>query len=87
MSNKYNYQKLGKLFLLYIYFVLISDAEKKMKKTMWGQFWSSHQRFFKYLCIASKVRCISRFVPFFVQCFGFGIRFGFISISKEIYKN
>ena len=32
------------------------DAEKKMKKTMWGQFWSSHQRFFKYLCIASKVR-------------------------------
>lgn len=32
------------------------DADKKMKKTMWGQFWSSHQRFFKYLCIASKVR-------------------------------
>ncbi len=31
------------------------DADKKMKKTMWGQFWSSHQRFFKYLCIASKV--------------------------------
>ena len=22
-------------------------AEKKMKKTMWGQYWSSHQRFFK----------------------------------------
>ncbi len=32
------------------------DADKKMRKTMWGQFWSSHQRFFKYLCIASKVR-------------------------------
>ncbi|KAI9590456.1 hypothetical protein GQX74_008623 [Glossina fuscipes] len=31
------------------------DAESRMKKTMWGQFWSSHQRFFKYLCIASKV--------------------------------
>ncbi|XP_046980901.1 protein strawberry notch isoform X1 [Schistocerca americana] len=31
------------------------DAENRMKKTMWGQFWSSHQRFFKYLCIASKV--------------------------------
>ena len=31
------------------------DAEKKMRKTMWGQFWSAHQRFFKYLCIASKV--------------------------------
>nr|XP_032803328.1 protein strawberry notch homolog 1 [Petromyzon marinus] len=32
------------------------DAEQRMKKSMWGQFWSSHQRFFKYLCIASKVR-------------------------------
>ncbi|CAB3359035.1 Hypothetical predicted protein [Cloeon dipterum] len=31
------------------------DAEQRMKKTMWGQFWSSHQRFFKYLCIAAKV--------------------------------
>ncbi|XP_045521844.1 protein strawberry notch isoform X1 [Pieris brassicae] len=31
------------------------DAEARMKKTMWGQFWSAHQRFFKYLCIASKV--------------------------------
>jgi hypothetical protein len=32
------------------------DAKKQMKKTMWGQFWSSHQRFFKYLCKASKVK-------------------------------
>ncbi|XP_056874617.1 protein strawberry notch homolog 1 isoform X1 [Takifugu flavidus] len=31
------------------------DAEQRMKKSMWGQFWSAHQRFFKYLCIASKV--------------------------------
>ncbi|KAJ8932613.1 hypothetical protein NQ314_014543 [Rhamnusium bicolor] len=31
------------------------DAENRMRKTMWGQFWSSHQRFFKYLCIAAKV--------------------------------
>uniref|UniRef100_T1IRW6 Strawberry notch n=1 Tax=Strigamia maritima TaxID=126957 RepID=T1IRW6_STRMM len=31
------------------------DAEQRMRKTMWGQFWSAHQRFFKYLCIASKV--------------------------------
>lgn len=22
---------------------------------MWGQFWASHQRFFKYMCIAAKV--------------------------------
>ncbi|KAL4658905.1 hypothetical protein GN956_G2354 [Arapaima gigas] len=28
------------------------------RKSLWGQFWSSHQRFFKYLCIASKVRCL-----------------------------
>uniref|UniRef100_A0A9J8A8W4 Protein strawberry notch homolog 2 n=1 Tax=Cyprinus carpio carpio TaxID=630221 RepID=A0A9J8A8W4_CYPCA len=27
-------------------------------KSLWGQFWSSHQRFFKYLCIAAKVRCL-----------------------------
>nr|XP_039270739.1 protein strawberry notch homolog 1-like isoform X3 [Styela clava] len=31
------------------------DAEHHMKKTMWGQFWAAHQRFFKYLCIAAKV--------------------------------
>ncbi|XP_067934422.1 protein strawberry notch homolog 1-like [Watersipora subatra] len=32
------------------------DAEKSMRKSMWGQFWSAHQRFFKYLCISSKVK-------------------------------
>ena len=36
------------------------SAEKKMRKTMWGQFWSSHQRFFKYLCIASKVHFVCK---------------------------
>ncbi len=36
------------------------DADKKMRKTMWGQFWSSHQRFFKYLCIAAKVKHVIR---------------------------
>nr|CAD7463383.1 unnamed protein product [Timema tahoe] len=30
-------------------------SDSQMKKTMWGQFWGSHQRFFKYLCIAAKV--------------------------------
>ena len=26
---------------------------------MWGQFWSAHQRYFKYLCISAKVpHCI-----------------------------
>ncbi|NXE93495.1 SBNO1 protein, partial [Menura novaehollandiae] len=32
------------------------DAEQRMNPPMWGQFWSAHQRFFKYLCIASKVK-------------------------------
>lgn len=31
------------------------DPDGKLKKTVWGQFWSSHQRFFKYLCMACKV--------------------------------
>ena len=31
------------------------QAEHRMKKSMWGQFWSAHQRFFKYLCISAKV--------------------------------
>ncbi|XP_018415037.1 PREDICTED: protein strawberry notch homolog 2 isoform X2 [Nanorana parkeri] len=26
------------------------------RKSLWAQFWSSHQRFFKYLCIAAKVQ-------------------------------
>ncbi|XP_057345579.1 protein strawberry notch homolog 2 isoform X3 [Manis pentadactyla] len=26
------------------------------RKALWGQFWSAHQRFFKYLCVAAKVR-------------------------------
>lgn len=25
-------------------------------KMVWAQFWSAHQRFFKYLCIGAKVR-------------------------------
>ncbi len=32
------------------------SAEQRMRKTMWGQFWSAHQRFFKYLCISAKVK-------------------------------
>ncbi|XP_072044664.1 protein strawberry notch homolog 1-like isoform X2 [Amphiura filiformis] len=34
----------------------LMQAEHRMRKSMWGQFWSSHQRFFKYLCIAAKVK-------------------------------
>ncbi|XP_071480691.1 protein strawberry notch homolog 1-like [Diadema antillarum] len=35
---------------------LLMDADQRMFKSMWGQFWSAHQRFFKYLCIAAKVK-------------------------------
>lgn len=34
----------------------LMNAESTTKKAIWAQFWSSHQRFFKYLCIASKVK-------------------------------
>lgn len=39
---------------------LLSIAQRQQFKQMWGQFWAAHQRFFKYLCIAAKVRiCIT----------------------------
>lgn len=44
------------------------DAENRMKKTMWGQFWSSHQRFFKYLCIAAKVKHAVKIAREAVKC-------------------
>ncbi|KAI1293580.1 Protein strawberry notch -like protein 1 [Halotydeus destructor] len=34
----------------------LMEDDGHIKKTVWGQFWASHQRFFKYLCIASKVK-------------------------------
>lgn len=40
--------------------VEIMTSDKRLTKTMWGQFWSSHQRFFKYLCIAAKVPHVVR---------------------------
>ncbi|WKY00151.1 hypothetical protein Q1695_014762 [Nippostrongylus brasiliensis] len=33
----------------------MSGEERSSCKQLWGQFWASHQRFFKYLCIAAKV--------------------------------
>lgn len=38
--------------------LMVDDATTK--KQCWNQFWSSHQRFFKYLCIAAKVPEIIR---------------------------
>lgn len=34
----------------------LMEDDNHVKKTVWGQFWGSHQRFFKYLCIAAKVK-------------------------------
>lgn len=44
------------------------DAESRMKKTMWGQFWSAHQRFFKYLCIGSKVNHAVKIARDAIKC-------------------
>lgn len=62
LSNEYikMYNKSVKLWVLarekFQQAADLIDAEQRMKKSMWGQFWSAHQRFFKYLCIASKVK-------------------------------
>ncbi|GIZ01189.1 protein strawberry notch homolog 1 [Caerostris extrusa] len=36
----------------------LMEGDSRTKKTMWCQFWASHQRFFKYLCIAAKVKFV-----------------------------
>ena len=40
---------------LFVRALNLMGAEQRSCKTMWGQFWSAHQRFFKYLCISAKV--------------------------------
>ncbi len=40
----------------------LMEAETAVAKAVWTQFWGAHQRFFKYLCIASKVRFAVAFV-------------------------
>ena len=44
------------------------NADPKMRKTMWAQFWSAHQRFFKYLCIAAKVKHAVKVASEAVKC-------------------
>ena len=34
----------------------LMEDDTHIKKAVWGQFWAAHQRFFKYLCIAAKVK-------------------------------
>lgn len=35
---------------------LLEEADRiTVRRSMWAQFWTAHQRYFKYLCIAAKV--------------------------------
>lgn len=34
----------------------LMEDDSRIKKAVWGQFWAAHQRFFKYICIAAKVK-------------------------------
>lgn len=58
----------------------LMDAEQRMKKSMWGQFWSAHQRFFKYLCISAKVQHC-------VELAREAVKNGKVSLSKESKKS
>ena len=55
----------------------LMQAEQRMRKSMWGQFWSSHQRFFKYLCIAAKVRHV-------VKLAREAVKIGKVSNTKKV---
>uniref|UniRef100_A0A672T0V5 Protein strawberry notch homolog 2 n=1 Tax=Sinocyclocheilus grahami TaxID=75366 RepID=A0A672T0V5_SINGR len=52
------YNKAAKLVTLAEFMQAADELCMSSRKSLWGQFWSSHQRFFKYLCIAAKVRCL-----------------------------
>ncbi|TRZ02814.1 hypothetical protein DNTS_026424, partial [Danionella cerebrum] len=54
------YNKAAKLWAeaLTVFMQAADELCMSSRKSLWGQFWSSHQRFFKYLCIAAKVRCL-----------------------------
>lgn len=54
------YNKAAKLWAeaLRVFMQAADELCMSSRKSLWGQFWSSHQRFFKYLCIAAKVRCL-----------------------------
>ncbi|KAM7012939.1 strawberry notch homolog 2b isoform 2-T2 [Tautogolabrus adspersus] len=54
------YNKAAKLWAeaLQVFMRAADELGLVSRKSLWGQFWASHQRFFKYLCIAAKVRCL-----------------------------
>lgn len=45
------------------------NAGDRNDKLMWNRFWSAHQRFFKYLCIASKVEHAARIANESIEMF------------------
>lgn len=46
----------------------LMGADPQVSKSVWTQFWAAHQRFFKYLCIASKVKFAVAFVKEALRC-------------------
>ncbi|KAM4549293.1 strawberry notch homolog 2b isoform 2-T2 [Odontesthes bonariensis] len=54
------YNKAAKLWAeaLKVFMQAANELGLGNRKSLWGQFWSAHQRFFKYLCIAAKVRSL-----------------------------
>ncbi|XP_048859482.1 protein strawberry notch homolog 2-like isoform X1 [Brienomyrus brachyistius] len=59
LDNKFKlvYNKAARLWAeaLEVFTKAADELSLVSRKALWGQFWSSHQRFFKYLCIAAKV--------------------------------
>ena len=70
--------------------VKLVNADPKMRKTMWAQFWSAHQRFFKYLCIASKVSRVVELTKEAIkrgQCVVIGLQSTGEASAKEQIEN
>jgi len=59
--------------------MVFMKCAKKDKRSIWTNFWGAHQRFFKYLCIASKVKYTVEKARY-VSHVGFGIMW---TISME----
>ncbi|KAM6466151.1 protein strawberry notch homolog 2 isoform 1-T2 [Liasis olivaceus] len=57
-AYKHVYNKAAKLWAeaLVVFQKAADHIGLESRKSLWGQFWGAHQRFFKYLCIAAKVR-------------------------------
>ena len=58
-EDSFRYSSLNVTFFLNDSLQLVlkqhEEEDRPEGKRVWAQFWASHQRFFKYLCIAAKV--------------------------------